>query len=119
MIYNFQTGPNGFKGGKKKKAPVFISSPPYGHIPNNASVSAYMRVVLHWLPVSKRILYRIVALVCRSVTGCARSYLSDLCRSVSDLAARRALRSSARIYCIGLSSFYWETSVEKPLYSNT
>ena len=42
------------------------------------------------------ILYRISALVWRSVTGCAPSYLTDLCRLVSDLASRRALRSSAR-----------------------
>src|SRR6218665_1788828 len=34
-----------------------------GHIPKYASVSAYMRDVLHWLPVSQRILYRILALV--------------------------------------------------------
>src|SRR6218665_1271358 len=58
------------------------------------SVSAYMRDVLHWLPVS--ILCRISALVWRSVTGCAPSYLTDLCRPVSDLVSRRALRSSAR-----------------------
>src|SRR6218665_3506379 len=50
--------------------------------------------VLHWLPASQRILYRISALVWRSVTGCAPSYLTDLCRPVSDLASRRALRSS-------------------------
>src|SRR6218665_509982 len=58
-----------------------------------------MRDVLHWLPVSKRILYRISAHIWRSVTGCAAcapSYLTDLCRPVSDLASRRALRSSAR-----------------------
>src|SRR6218665_3027610 len=67
-----------------------------GHIPKYASVSAYMRDVLHWLPVSQRILYRISALVWRSVIGCAPSYLTDLCRPVSDLASRRALRSSAR-----------------------
>src|SRR6218665_3229586 len=68
-----------------------------GHIPKYASVSAYTRDVLHWLPVSQRILYRISALVWRSVTGCAPSYLTDLCRPVSDLASRRALRSSARV----------------------
>src|SRR6218665_1276796 len=55
-----------------------------------------MRDVLHWLPVSQHILYRISALVWRYVTACAPSYLTDLCRPVSDLAARRALRSSAR-----------------------
>src|SRR6218665_3043944 len=67
-----------------------------GHIPNYSSVSAYMHDVLRWLPVSQRILYRISALVWRSVTGCAPSYLTDLCRPVSDLASGRALRSSAR-----------------------
>src|SRR6218665_3836379 len=66
-----------------------------GHIPKYASVSAYMRDVLHWLPVSQRILYTISALVWRSVTGCAPSYLTDLCRLVSDLASRSALRSLA------------------------
>ena len=67
-----------------------------GHIPNYSSVSAYMHDVLRWLPVSQRSLYRISALVWRSVTGCAPSYLTDLCRPVSDLASRRALRSLAR-----------------------
>src|SRR6218665_2017237 len=38
----------------------------------------------------------ISALVWRSITGCAPSYLTDLCRPVSDLASPRALRSSAR-----------------------
>src|SRR6218665_1814093 len=44
-----------------------------GHIPKCASDSAYMRDVLHWLPVSQRILYRVSALVWRSATGCAQS----------------------------------------------
>src|SRR6218665_307509 len=67
-----------------------------GHIPKYASVSAYMRDVLHWLPVSQRILYRISALVWRSVAGCAPLYLTDIFRPVSDLASRRAFRSSDR-----------------------
>src|SRR6218665_1731364 len=66
------------------------------YIPKYASVSAYMRDVLRWLPVSQRILYRISAIVWRSVTGCAPSYLTNLYRPVSDLASRRALRSPAR-----------------------
>ena len=57
-----------------------------GRIPKYASVSAYMRDVLHWLPASQRISYRIAALVWRCLAGCAPSYLSDLCRPVSDLA---------------------------------
>ena len=67
-----------------------------GRIPKYASVSAYMRDVLHWLPASQRISYRIAALVWRCLAGCAPSYLSDLCRPVSDLAPRQALRSSAK-----------------------
>src|SRR5678815_5066022 len=55
-----------------------------------------MRDVLHWLPASQRISYRISALVWRCFTGSAPSYLSDLCRPVSDLASRRALRSSTK-----------------------
>src|SRR6218665_1511560 len=68
-----------------------------GHIPKYASISAHMSDVLHWFSVSQHSLglYRVSALVWRSVTGCAPSYLTDLCRLVSDLASRRALRSSA------------------------
>ena len=55
-----------------------------------------MRDVLHWLPVSQRISYRIAALVSRCVPGCAPSYLRDLCRPVSDVAARRVLRSATK-----------------------
>ena len=52
--------------------------------------------VLHWLPVSQCILYRIAVLVWRCLAGCVPSYLTDLCRPVSDLASRQALRFSAR-----------------------
>src|SRR5688572_7825368 len=63
-------------------------------IPKFAPVSAYMRDVLHWLSVAQRISYRVAALVSRCILGCAPSYLSDLCRPVSDVVARRALRSA-------------------------
>ena len=65
-------------------------------LPKFSPVSAYMRDVLHWLPVSQRISYRIAALVSRCVLGCAPSYLRDLCRPVSDVAACRALHSASR-----------------------
>ena len=55
-----------------------------------------MRDVLHWLPVSQRISYRIAAMVSRCVLGCAPSYLHDLCRPVSDVAARQMLRSATK-----------------------
>ena len=67
-----------------------------GRIPKFAPVSAYMRDVLHWRPESQRISYRIAAMVSRCVLGCAPYYLRDLCRPVSDVAARRALRSTTR-----------------------
>src|SRR6218665_1701080 len=59
-------------------------------------ITAYMRDVLHWLPISERIQYRITAMVSRCVLGCAPSYLRVLCCPVSVLAARRVLRSAAR-----------------------
>src|SRR6218665_3974981 len=51
-----------------------------------------MRDVLHWLPISHRIQYRITAQVSRCVLRCAPSYLRDLCCPVSGLAARRVLQ---------------------------
>src|SRR5688572_24319988 len=54
------------------------------------------RDMLHWMPVSQRIAYRTAALVSRCVLGRAPSYLRDLCRPVSDVAARRVLRSATR-----------------------
>src|SRR6218665_652122 len=59
-------------------------------------IPAYMRDVLHWLPISQRIQYRITAMVSHCVLRCAPSYLCHLCCPVSVLAARRVLRSAAR-----------------------
>ena len=59
------------------------------------SVSAYMRDTLHWLPLAQRISYRITVLVWRCLLGSATGYLCELCRPVSGLPGRRALRSSA------------------------
>ena len=67
-----------------------------GRLPKFSPVSAYMRDVLHWLPVCQWISYRIAALVSRCVLGCAPSYFRDLCRPVSDVAARRVFRSATR-----------------------
>ena len=69
-----------------------------GRLPKFSPITAYMRDVLHWLPVSQRIQYRtcITALVFRCVLRCAPSYHRDLCCPVSVLAGRRVLRSAAR-----------------------
>jgi hypothetical protein len=66
-----------------------------GHIPRYSPVSTYMRDTLHWLPVSQRINFRIAVFVWRSLLGCAPVYLCQLCRPVTDIAGRRALRSSS------------------------
>src|SRR6218665_2322253 len=55
-----------------------------------------MRDVLHWLPISQRIRYRITALLSRCVLRCFLSYLRDICCPVSVLESRRVLRSAAR-----------------------
>src|SRR6218665_2035487 len=67
-----------------------------GELSKFSSITAYMCDVLHWLPISERIQYRITAMVSRCVLGCAPSYLRVLCCPVSVLVARRVLRSAAR-----------------------
>src|SRR6218665_3836714 len=42
-----------------------------GGLPNFPSITACMRDVLQWLPISQRIQYRITAMVSRCVLGCA------------------------------------------------
>ena len=65
-----------------------------GHIPKFGHVTAFMRDVLHWLPIPQRIVYRLSALVWRCLLGSAPVYLQELCRSTLDVQGRRALRSS-------------------------
>ena len=65
-----------------------------GHIPKFGHVTAFMRDVLHWLPIPQRIVYRLSALVWRCLLGSAPAYLQELCRSTLDVQGRRALRSS-------------------------
>ena len=59
-------------------------------------ISHYMRDVLHWLPVSQRIQFRISVWVWRCQLGFAPVYLCEFCCSTSGLAARRNLRSASR-----------------------
>lgn len=50
---------------------------------------------LHWLPVAKRITYKLAMLVHKCLNGSAPSYLADVCIPVSSLPGRRQLRSAA------------------------
>jgi len=49
---------------------------------------------LHWLPVRKRIVYKVALLVYKCLHGLAPSYLADDCRPVSTFAGRQRLRSA-------------------------
>src|SRR6218665_2757269 len=42
-----------------------------GGLPKFSPITAYMRDVLHWLPISQRIQYRITAMVSRCAIRCA------------------------------------------------
>src|SRR6218665_1589246 len=44
-----------------------------GGLSKFSSITAYIRDVLHWLPISERIQYRITAMVSRCVLGCTPS----------------------------------------------
>src|SRR6218665_2641233 len=65
-----------------------------GGLSKFSSITAYMRDVLHWLPVSERIQYRITAMVSR-LCPWLRPLLPPR-PLLSVLAARQVLRSAAR-----------------------
>ena len=68
-------------------------------LPKFSSITAYKRVLLHWLPIGlpQRIKYFISdCMVSRCVLHCILYYLCDLCCPATVLAARRVLRSAAR-----------------------
>src|SRR6218665_1232871 len=75
-------------------SPSFRCSPLWG-VPKYASISGYMRDTLHWLPIRQRIFYRVAVLVWHCHIGFAPVYLQELCRPVSTLVGRQALRSSS------------------------
>jgi hypothetical protein len=55
-----------------------------------------LRDRLHWLPVPKRIQFKLCLLAFKAIHGLAPRYLADFCRPVSVVDARRRLRSSTR-----------------------
>jgi len=66
-----------------------------GGVPKYASISGYMRDTLHWLPIRQHIFYRVAVLVWHCLIGLAPVYLQELCRPVSTLVGRQALRFSS------------------------
>ena len=61
-----------------------------------SGISAAIRDELHWLPIRKRIEFKIILLVRHCLVGAAPEYLIELCRPVSSAAGRQSLRSASR-----------------------
>ena len=60
---------------------------------------------LHWLPVSYRIMYKILLIVYKSLNGCAPMYISDLLKLY---VPTRVLRSSDKLLlCVPKSNNSW------------
>ena len=60
-------------------------------------ISAAIRRDLHWLPVPFCIRYKLNSITSNCLAGRAPEYLIELCHSVTDIPARRNLRSSSRV----------------------
>ena len=60
-------------------------------------ISAAIRRDLHWLPVPFRIRYKLNSITSNCLAGRAPEYLIELCHSVTDIPARRNLRSSSQV----------------------
>lgn len=67
-----------------------------GRFPRFGYFSGYMRVVLHCLHLTQRIIHKVYALVWRRLLGSAPAYLRALRRSTLNMRGRRSLRSFAQ-----------------------
>ena len=65
-------------------------------VPKFDGVSAAIRNELHWLPIGKRIQFKIALLVRHCIVGAAPEYLTELCRPVSSSSGQQSLRSASR-----------------------
>ena len=61
-----------------------------------SGISAALRDELHWLPIKKRIEFKIVLLARHCLVGAAPEYLMELCRPFSSAAGRQSLRSASK-----------------------
>ena len=66
------------------------------NIPKFSHISAAIRDELHWLPIRKRIDFKIAFMVRHCLVGAALEYLMELCRPVGSAVGRRCLRSASR-----------------------
>ena len=61
-----------------------------------AHTTPVLRDVLHWLPVSQRITFKIAVLAFDCVRGTGPAYFSDVCIRLADIPGRANLRPAAR-----------------------
>jgi hypothetical protein len=61
-----------------------------------AHITPVLRDVLHWLPVSQRVTFKIAVLAFDCVRGTGPAYFSDVCIRLADIPGRANLRSAAR-----------------------
>ena len=66
------------------------------NIPKFSHISAAIRDELHWLPIKRRIEFKIALMVRHCVVGTAPEYLKELCHPVSSAVGRQCLRSASR-----------------------
>ena len=71
-------------------ARLVVGTSKYDHI------TPALHDVLHWLPVPQMTEFKIAVLVFDCVCGTGPAYFNDVCVPVSDIAARRFLRSAER-----------------------
>ena len=66
------------------------------NIPKFSNISAAIRDELHWLPIRRRIDFKIALMVQHCMVGTAPEYLTELCHPVSSAVGRQCLRSVSR-----------------------
>jgi hypothetical protein len=66
------------------------------HLPKYSHISSFMVNQLHWLPLSDRIQFKVLALVLKSKLGLAPKYLRDVIRPPLSASSHRPLRSLDR-----------------------
>ena len=66
------------------------------NIPKFSHISAAIRDELHWLPIRRRIDFKIALTVRHCLVGAAPEYLMELCHPVGSAVGRQCLRSASR-----------------------
>ena len=59
-------------------------------------ITPVLRDVLHWLPVSQRIIFKIAVLAFNCIRGTGPAYFHDVCTPLPDIPGRASLRAAER-----------------------